>query len=46
MKQILKFDAHWNQYVDQIERLIDKYENVDVKTMGFPMNWKELLLWE
>ena len=43
MKQILKKDAHWNQYVDQIEQLVDKYEIVDVKTMGFPMNWKELL---
>ena len=45
MKQILKNDAHWNQYVDQIEMLIDKYEKVDVKTMGFPKNWKELLRW-
>ena len=43
MKHILKKDAHWNQYVDQIEQLVDKYEIVDVKTMGFPMNWKELL---
>ena len=46
MKQILKNDAHWNQYVDQIEMLIDKYEKVDVKTMGFPKNWKELLRWK
>lgn len=43
MKQILKNDKHWNLYVDQIEMLIDKYEKVDVKTMGFPENWKELL---
>ncbi|SCW42217.1 Abortive infection bacteriophage resistance protein [Eubacterium ruminantium] len=43
MKQILKNDKHWNLYVDQIEMLIDKYETVDVKTMGFPENWKELL---
>ena len=43
MKQILKSDKHWNLYVDQIEMLIDKYEKVDVKTMGFPQNWKELL---
>lgn len=43
MKQILKSDKHWNLYVDQIELLIDKYEKVDVKTMGFPENWKELL---
>lgn len=43
MKHILKNDKHWNLYVDQIELLIDKYEKVDVKTMGFPDNWKELL---
>ena len=40
MKQILKNDKHWNLYVDQIELLIDKYEKVDVKTMGFPDDWK------
>ncbi len=43
MKQILKNDKHWNFYVDQIEMLIDKYEKIDVKTMGFPENWKDLL---
>ncbi|MCR4716793.1 MAG: Abi family protein [Lachnospiraceae bacterium] len=43
MKHILKNSTHWNQYVDQIETLIDKYENVDMKTMGFPKGWKELL---
>ncbi len=43
MKQILKNDKHWNLYVDQIELLIDKYEKVDVKTRGFPDDWKKLL---
>lgn len=43
MKQILKNDSHWNIYVDQIEMLIDKYQKVDVKTMGFPENWNKLL---
>ena len=43
MKQSLKNDKHWNLYVDQIELLIDKYEKVDVKTMGFPDDWKKLL---
>ena len=43
MKQILKNDKHWNLYVDQIELLIDKYEKVDGKTMGFPDDWKKLL---
>ena len=41
-----KYDTHWNLYVDQIEMLIDKYEKVDVKTMGFPENWKKLLEWQ
>ena len=30
---------------DQIEMLIDKCEKVDVKTIGFSRNWKELLQW-
>lgn len=43
MKQILKNDIHWNLYIAQMEMLIKKYEKVDIKTMGFPENWKELL---
>ena len=44
MKHILKNDSRWNLYVQDIEILIDKYEKVDIRTMGFPENWKELLL--
>ena len=44
MKQILKNDKHWELYVSEIETLIDKYEMVDISTMGFPTNWKELLM--
>ena len=44
MKHILKNDTHWNQYVEQVGQLIEKYERVDVKTMGFPENWKKLLV--
>jgi abortive infection bacteriophage resistance protein len=44
MKHILKNDSHWNLYVQDIETLIDKFEKVDIQTMGFPKNWKELLL--
>ena len=45
MKHILKGDVHWNRYVDQIEVIINKYKNVDVNTMGFTINWKQLLQW-
>ena len=43
LKQLLKMDSHWNIFVEKIELLFEKYESVDVRTMGFPENWKELL---
>lgn len=30
-------------FVDNIELLFEKYECVQISTMGFPENWKELL---
>lgn len=44
MMQLLKEDNHWKLFIDELELLIDKYEGIDIKTMGFPKNWKELLL--
>ena len=44
MMQLLKDDKQWKLFVDELELLIDKYEGIDTKTMGFPENWKELLL--
>ena len=43
LKHLLKSNDHWNLFVDTIELLFDKYESVDIKTMGFTENWKELL---
>ena len=43
MKHLLKNDEHWNLFVDKIDMLFDKYECVQISTMGFPENWKELL---
>ena len=36
-------DSHWNLFVDEIGMLFDKYEDVDIKTMGFVENWKRML---
>lgn len=44
VKQLLKPDSHWKFFVNELELLIEKYEEVDIKTMGFSENWKELLL--
>lgn len=43
LKHLLVNDRHWNLFVDKIDMLFDEYESVDIKTMGFPKNWKELL---
>lgn len=43
LKNLLKNDVHWDLFVDKIELLFDKYESVNICTMGFPENWKELL---
>ncbi len=43
LKHILKNDDHWNLFLDKVEMLFDKYENVDITTMGFKENWKEIL---
>ena len=39
----MKNDSHWNLFVDKIELLFEKYESVDIKTMGYPENWKEFM---
>lgn len=44
MMQLLKEDKQWKIFVDELELLMDKYDGIDIKTMGFPKNWKELLL--
>ena len=43
LKHLLKSYDHLNLFVDKVELLFDKYESVDIKTMGFTENWKELL---
>ena len=43
MKYLLSIDDKWMAFVSDIEELFNKYPNVDIKTMGFPENWKEYL---
>lgn len=43
LKELLKNDSHWNLFVDKIEILFEKYEDVDIKTMGFKEDWKKFL---
>ena len=43
LKQLLKHDGSWNDFVDGVEELVKKYEKVEIKTMGFLIEWKDLL---
>lgn len=44
LKHLIPNDRHWNNFVDNIQLLFDKYPEVDERCMGFPKNWKQLLL--
>lgn len=43
LKHLLKNDKQWNLFVDKIEMLFEKYEHVDIRSMGFPVEWKAVL---
>ena len=40
---LLPHDAHWKEFIDQLDALIQKYPSVNISTMGFPENWKDYL---
>lgn len=43
LKHILSPDRHWNEFVDTMELLFEKYPHVEKSTMGFPENWADIL---
>lgn len=43
IKHLLPNDRHWNDFVQTIEILIDKYPSVKLYYIGFPQNWVDLL---
>ena len=44
LKHLLLHDQHWSDFVDTIEIFFEKYEHVKIKLMGFPENWKDVIL--
>ena len=45
LKHILTSDRQWIEFADNIEFLLEKYPHVEAQKMGFPSNWKELLIY-
>lgn len=43
MGRLLKDKSMWGNFVTNLSALIEKNEKVDLKLMGFPVNWEELL---
>lgn len=43
MKQILQRGNHWAEFVNNLGDLMKKYKGIEIFTMGFSENWKELL---
>ncbi|MDD4689903.1 MAG: hypothetical protein PHE51_09195 [Eubacteriales bacterium] len=44
LKNILLIDRHWFDFVDLIDTLFEKYPHVKKELMGFPDDWKSLLV--
>ncbi len=44
LKHLLPNDKHWVEFVDAVSYLFKKYPHVKLTLMGFPDDWKEILL--
>ena len=43
ISHIIEKDAHWIGFLEDVEKLIDKYSNIEIGSMGFPEDWKTYL---
>ena len=43
IKYILKDTKQWLEFIQDLEKLIDKHKVVDISTMGFPEDWIDIL---
>lgn len=43
MKYLLVENTSWEKFLSNIDALFQKHPKTDIKTMGFPQNWKDIL---
>ena len=43
ISRLVKHDAHWIDFLDEMELIVEKYSVVNICTMGFPVEWKQYL---
>lgn len=46
IKHLIPNDYRWEVFIDALNELFEKYPHAKKETMGFPDNWKELLITE
>lgn len=44
MKHLLPNDRHWVEFVDTVELLVEKYQHASISALGFPQDWKDILM--
>jgi len=44
LKHLLPNGRHWHDFVQTIELLIEKYQSVKLHKLGFPHDWRDMLL--
>ena len=44
LKHLIPNDRHWEEFVDVVGALLQKYPHVEFAKIGFPEAWKEILL--
>lgn len=43
LKHLFAKDRYWTEFLNSLEALFKKYPHVDLSTMGFTENWREIL---
>lgn len=43
LKHLLPKDRHWDEFVEELDSLLNKYPHVKKEKIGFPDNWREIL---
>ena len=43
IKHLLPNDRHWRDFIQTLEMLLEKYRCVNLRFVGFPQNWTEIL---
>lgn len=43
MGKLIKDTAEWRTFVTNLKALVEEYDKVDIKLMGFPDDWEQLL---